>query len=146
MARLHTVFGLAVAALVSACGSVPGPAGALQGGSGDATLTESATRGRFSGLQVLGIEPLPVRCPCFELKAEATNKKGLTHVVIHFERIGAGEETDLRIQSVQVDNGSMRDSERVHLARALAAVARKPAEDSKTIKAVARAILLEELE
>lgn len=135
--------GIVLVALVSACGNGPDVSAVSLQSTQASTLDQSASQGRFSGLKVLSIESMPVRCPCFELKAEATNKKGLTSVVIHFERIG---EKDMQIQNTEVDGLPLRASERVHLARALSAASKKAADDSATVRGVAGVLILQELD
>lgn len=143
MSKWSLLSGLALVALVSACGAGPTASStALQAAQVD-TIDQSATQGRFAGLKLVSVESLPVRCPCFELKAEATNKKGLTSVVIHFERLG---DKDIRIQNTEVDGMPLKASERVRLARALAAAGKKAVDDATTLRSVAESLLLQELD
>lgn len=143
MFRWTVLSGLALVALVTACGApTPLSASSLRAAE-STTLDQSASQGRFTGLQIVSIEALPVRCPCFELKAEATNKKGLTSVVIQFERLG---DKDIKIQNTEIDGRPLRAGERVQLARALAVAGKKATDDAPTIRSVAEDLILQELE
>ncbi len=143
MFKWSLVSGAVLVALVTACGAGPASSPAQLQAAQSATLDQSATHGRFSGLKILSIESMPVRCPCFELKAEATNKKGLTSVVIHFERMG---DQEMLVQSTEVDGLPLKASERVPLARALAAAGKKAADDAGTVRTVAEDLIKQELD
>lgn len=91
----------------------------------------------------MGVESLGVSCSCFNLTADAIGKKGLTQVSIHFEQLAS---KDVRLLAVDVDGKPLKAGERVLLARALAAAGKKAGEQAETVRAIAEALIKQELD